>query len=682
MADRKAELEKKKARLQALREEKERKRLERERKEAEDFSSRTTTSLDQNKELDALLSSLGVAPVTDVLNSLTPEASVQGTPDSSLHAHASSPQSVTTVVSRRKKANLVTSVVQTTDVPPKEVVTYAKQTQTTQAGPARDAHGFDYYDAYNLNPGLEWDDEFPVLTFDDHDEDSSLPPIDGGLGSRANMLPPGILPSGMPQVKEVKPAVTDVEKAKQEPLRQIKELSEEEKQMLVLSEEFQRFFDNSTRVVERALSENVDIFTDYAGGSESEDGLDDKSGYKLSLNRYFCDEKWSKNRCVTCLDWSPQHPELLLAAYHSREDAPHDPDGACLIWNTRFKKTSPEYTFHCQSPVTAATFAKFHPNLVLGGTYSGQLVLWDNRSQKKTPVQRSPLTATTHTHPVYCVSVVGTSNAHSLVSISTDGKLCSWSLDMLASPQETLELHHRQGKSVAATCMTFPQPQVDVNTFIVGSEDGSVYSACRHGSKSGVMELYDGHYGPVTGISSHGASGPLDFSHLFLTSSFDWTVKLWSQKENRPIYSFEDNGDYIYDVAWSPVHPALFATVDGTGRLDLWNLNQDTEVPSASVVIEGSNALNKVSWTQSGLHVTVGDDTGKIWVYDVGENLALPRPDEWSRFATTMQEFRQNQMDMENDKISSTAGSLGYGSLTSLSSMASPPMSLGTSPMR
>ena len=59
-----------------------------------------------------------------------------------------------------------------------------------------------------------------VLTFDDHDEDSSLPPIDGGLGSRANMLPPGILPSGMPQVKEVKPAVTDVEKAKQEPLRQ------------------------------------------------------------------------------------------------------------------------------------------------------------------------------------------------------------------------------------------------------------------------------------------------------------------------------------------------------------------------------------------------------------------------------------------------------------------------------
>jgi WD40 repeat protein len=99
-------------------------------------------------------------------------------------------------------------------------------------------------------------------------------------------------------------------------------------------------------------------------------------------------------------------------------------------------------------------------------------------------------------------------------------------------------------------------------------------AACRHGSKAGVTETYEGHQGPVTGISAHSVQGAVDFSHLVLTSSFDWTVKLWSVKENRPLYSFEDNGDYVYDVAWSPVHPALFATVDGTGRLDLWDLNQ------------------------------------------------------------------------------------------------------------
>lgn len=40
-------------------------------------------------------------------------------------------------------------------------------------------------------------------------------------------------------------------------------------------------------------------------------------------------------------------------------------------------------------------------------------------------------------HPVYCVNVVGTQNANNLISISTDGKMCSWSLDMLSQPQVT-----------------------------------------------------------------------------------------------------------------------------------------------------------------------------------------------------------------------------------------------------
>lgn len=53
--------------------------------------------------------------------------------------------------------------------------------------------------------------------------------------------------------------------------------------------------------------------------------------------------------------------------------------------------------FFFQSEVMSAVFAKFHPNLVVGGTYSGQIVLWDNRSNKRTPVQRTPLSAAAHT---------------------------------------------------------------------------------------------------------------------------------------------------------------------------------------------------------------------------------------------------------------------------------------------
>lgn len=66
------------------------------------------------------------------------------------------------------------------------------------------------------------------------------------------------------------------------------------------------------------------------------------------------------------------------------------------------------YIFYCQSRVLSLTWAKFHPNLLLGGTYSGQICLWDNRQNKRTPVQKSPLSSSAHTHPVYCLKVVGT----------------------------------------------------------------------------------------------------------------------------------------------------------------------------------------------------------------------------------------------------------------------------------
>ncbi|XP_035725681.1 cytoplasmic dynein 1 intermediate chain-like isoform X37 [Vespa mandarinia] len=648
MSDRKAELERKKAKLQAIREEKERRRREKEQKDVEEATVRAAgADKDHRKEIDAMLSSLGMAPVSDVLsslssmNSLTPEQSANATPDASLQ-----PSSINSTQStgRRKPRELTIVSVANTNIPPKEPVVYSKQTQTVQTThTSHDAHAFDYYA---------------------EDEENSLPHLD----SFQSKLPPGILPHGLPQVKEVQPAVTQVEqeKEKEKPKKEVREFSEEEKQMIILSEDFQRFLDRTSRIVERALGESIDIYTDYTGTMDGEDGLDEKSHQQLWLNRSFFCERWSRNRCVTSMDWSPQFPELLAASYNNNDDTPNDPDGVCLVWNTKFKKSTPEFIFHCQSPVMSTTFAKFHPNLILGGTYSGQIVLWDNRVQKRTPVQRTPLSASAHTHPVYCLTVVGTQNAHNLISISTDGKLCSWSLDMLSQPQETLILYLKQSKTIAATCLAFPHG--DVNNFVVGSEDGTVYGDCRHGTKAGVVEMFEGHQGPVTGISTHAVQGGIDFSHLFLTSSIDWTIKLWSLKEMKPLYSFEHNGDYVYDVAWSPTHPALFAAVDDSGRLDLWNLNQDTEVPAASVIVDGNPALNRVSWTPSGLHVTVGDDTGKIWVYDVAEHLAYPRSDEWNKFLYTQQDLKNNKADEELDRLNLSSGPSSLTSLTSISS--------------
>ncbi|KYN07018.1 Cytoplasmic dynein 1 intermediate chain [Cyphomyrmex costatus] len=155
------------------------------------------------------------------------------------------------------------------------------------------------------------------------------------------------------------------------------------------------------------------------------ESANEKSHQRLWLNRLFICERWSCNCCVTSMNWSPQFPELLSASYNNNDDVLN---GVYLfIWNTKFKKITPEFILHCQSPVISTTFARFHPNLILdiaGMAYFGQIVLFvllDNRVQKKTPIQRTP-------HPVYCLNVVGIQIVHNLISISTDGKLCSWLL--------------------------------------------------------------------------------------------------------------------------------------------------------------------------------------------------------------------------------------------------------------
>uniref|UniRef100_A0AAY4EJR4 Dynein, cytoplasmic 1, intermediate chain 2a n=1 Tax=Denticeps clupeoides TaxID=299321 RepID=A0AAY4EJR4_9TELE len=599
----KAELERKKQRLAQIREEKKRKEEEKKKKEVDVRKEGASPPQDDSdlekkrREAEALLQSIGITSDTAMVPPpMSPSAKSVGTPseagsqdsgDGRVFVWVSACVTNITCVVRRGPLKLGISKVTHVDFPPRETVSYTKETQT------------------------------PTQTQQKEGEISSIL-----FFLQIDLFLPLCFTTALPH-----------------------ELTEEEKQQILHTEEFMTFFDHSSRIVERALSEHVDVFFDYSGRDLQDKEGEMQAGTKLSLNRQFSDERWSKHRVVTCLDWSPQYPELLVASYNNNEDAPHEPDGVALVWNMKYKKATPEYVFHCQSAVMSAAFARFHPNLVVGGTYSGQIVLWDNRSNKRTPVQRTPLSAAAHTHPVYCVNMVGTQNAHNLISISTDGKMCSWSLDMLSQPQDSLELVFKQSKAVAVTSMSFPL--ADVNNFVVGSEDGSVYTACRHGSKAGISEMFEGHHGPITGLHCHTAAGPVDFSHLFVTSSFDWTVKLWSTKNNKPLYSFEDNSDYVYDVMWSPTHPALFACVDGVGHLDLWNLNNETEVPTASATVEGSPALNRVRWAQSGREIAVGDSEGQVLIYDVGEQISVPKPDEWTRFVRTLAEINENRDESE-----------------------------------
>ncbi|KAI0060930.1 WD40 repeat-like protein [Artomyces pyxidatus] len=433
--------------------------------------------------------------------------------------------------------------------------------------------------------------------------------------------------------------------------QEIRELTEEERSSIFTAPEFLDFIEQSSKIVQRALNDNYDYIRDYTTGAET--GGDDSEGKRVKRVCTFWDERYCKNRSITDVDWSPKFPELSVASYNKNAAALNEPDGIVAVWNMHLLER-PEFVFHSQSDVLSVTFSPFHSNLVFGGTYSGQILLWDTRS-KHLPVLKTPLSAAGHTHPVYAMQMVGTQNAHNLITSSTDGMVCSWLVDMLAQPQETLELvhagHNKTGE-VAITTLDFPDNET--TTFWVGTEEGNVYQANRYdraGAKAGLnqYDVYKGHSGPVMGLNFHPLIGPVDFSDLFLTCSVDWTVKLWRSKSLAkpstaahtvsPIYSFDEADDYVYDVKWHPAHPAVFGSVDGSGKFDLWNLNIDTEVPVVSTTVSAEHAINKLQWDRKdGRRAMMGGSEGKLYVYDIGD-MAIPRETEWNDMQKTVAGF-------------------------------------------
>ncbi|NP_001360494.1 WD_REPEATS_REGION domain-containing protein [Caenorhabditis elegans] len=441
----------------------------------------------------------------------------------------------------------------------------------------------------------------------------------------------------------------ETEEKKTQTVQIVPPLSDEEKYRLTLDPEFLDSFNRSCKVISRALNEEIDICINYTKDPyEKAIASDDL----LHLAQVYQDETWTAKRLVTGMAFSEHYPDLLAVSYGPC-DIPNEPPGVIVVWNTKSKRMTAEFIVYCQSEIQSVAFARFHAHLLLAGCESGQICVWDNRlTSRKLPINRSPLTTQAHTYTVSCLAVVGTKNAHNFVSLSRDGRICSWNVDNLTQPVDGKELMTKEGKAASATRMSFPIGEMQ--TFVVGTDTGEILAASRNGADPAVIKTdvcYKGHSGTLTGIEFHRASGVVDFSHLFISSSHDWTVKLWSTKDANLKFSFESHPDLVLDVAWSPVHPAVFASIDADGNIFVWNLNEDVEGPVARLRAgaEGESVyMNRLIWSPDGKHVFVGDDEGRVHMYDVRESLYVLKSEEWNRFARVLSDMKQSNEEAEN----------------------------------
>eukprot|EP01083_Nonionella_stella_P082779 228576_1 len=299
---------------------------------------------------------------------------------------------------------------------------------------------------------------------------------------------------------------------------------------------------------------------------------------------------------------------------------------------------------------------------------NGQILMWDLRSNKaQKPIVRSNF-SNGHSSPVFAMSFLpkikqsitlddvghvdhsgGSGHTHDMqhiLSVSNDGKLCIWRSDQLAvKPLNQSILKPSDDQSTArqieliTTC--FDYSYRDYTQVVLGSDEGYLYKAEIFSQNSNsdqslsIKESINAHYGPITSVQFfpiHRYSKNYAFkdnvSGLYLTSSYDWTVKLWHQKQSTYYSIFDQMSDYVYDVKWNiGGKPGVFACCDAQGQINIFDLAQDFKHPiitkQAIKITEKKNvAATTIEWTYDGKYLAAGDSDGNVLFYNVHKSIA------------------------------------------------------------
>lgn len=311
--------------------------------------------------------------------------------------------------------------------------------------------------------------------------------------------------------------------------------------------------------------------------------------------------------------------------------------GLVCIWHSGVT-SSPEKKLTAPSPVLAAQFHTEDQNLVIGSCYNGQVVMWDLRNSSSLPVQRSNLSGKGHKHPVYSIAMSSSSASYELITVSTDGHLCHWDIQRLSEPISSVSLQ-LSGPPLADANAASVFNTLSVTSTVLSNSDSAGYEAI-FGSENGKLyriampyRAFDAisqvkaHQGLISSMHRNPGGGKF-FRDLLLTSSLDWTVKLWNTSaghfEEPLLELLAPTYDYVCDVKWSPLNASLFSTITSAGVVTVWDISKSITEPQDSLNIltdTGASsstgptyALNKSVWSCDGCSIYVGDTKGcKCW---------------------------------------------------------------------
>jgi len=104
---------------------------------------------------------------------------------------------------------------------------------------------------------------------------------------------------------------------------------------------------------------------------------------------------------------------------------------------------------------------------------------------------------------------------------------------------------------------------------------------------------FEAHAGPVYALSA----SPFH-RNLFLSCSTDTTARLYNILRPKPLLYLEPSQSYLFDVAWSPARPLVFAVADADGKVHVYDLKENVLSPVLVIPVCEGKGVTAISFNQ------------------------------------------------------------------------------------
>ncbi|XP_074543645.1 dynein axonemal intermediate chain 2-like [Halichoeres trimaculatus] len=396
-------------------------------------------------------------------------------------------------------------------------------------------------------------------------------------------------------------------------------------------------------VTEHCIRQNnaIDIYQGYFEDQDQVEEIQDPPSAK-TIN-VFRDPNEVK-RTVTGLSWHPDGGRKLAAAYSCLEfQKPcRDLSLDSYIWDME-NPNRPEMTLKPASLLVCLDYNPKDPHTLVGGSYNGQIALWDTR-RGGSPVEVSSVEQS-HRDPVYKIIWLQSKTGTDAFSASTDGQVLWWDVRRLCEPTDrlVLDLSKEGNLDRALGAVSLEYESTMPTKFMVGTEQGSVVS-CNRKAKTPAEKIvctYEGHHGPVYALQRN----PL-FPKNFLTVG-DWTARIWSEdiKESSIMWTRYQMA-YLSDACWSPVRPSVFFTVKMDGVLDVWDILFKQNDPTLSLKV-CDDPLYSLRLQDNGGLVACGSQGGGAMILEVCAGLSTLQKNEKSLLSAMFERETKREKILE-----------------------------------